>query len=65
MQPPRRLLDALIADGYPKYWLARQLGQKGNPPALQLRRGQILVTTAEKVRRLYDDLNAGRIVRSR
>jgi hypothetical protein len=45
------LLDRLIANGYPKVRIARWLGQKG--PGLQLRRTQVTVKNAARVKRLY------------
>ncbi len=47
------LLDALIAQGYKKCWIAEQLGSKR---ALQLNRRSVTVANAQKVRALYNRL---------
>jgi hypothetical protein len=54
--PTWRLLQRLIADGYPKVRIARWLGQRG--PGLQVQRGQVLARTARRVLGLYRRLTA-------
>jgi hypothetical protein len=56
-----RLLDELVSRGYTKGSLARWLGFVR--PAVQFPRDRVTVRTAVRVRKLYDDLNAGRIRR--
>jgi hypothetical protein len=52
------LLEDLIARGYPKCWIARQLGSnaKTTHPGLQVRRDLVRAETARKVRRLHAGL---------
>jgi hypothetical protein len=54
--PTWKLLNALIADGYPKSRLAKWLGQRG--PGLQIRKTQVTVRNAARVRSLYARLTA-------
>jgi|SRR5579862_1107426 len=56
-------LDQLIRDGWTKTFLAAQLGKKGNPPALQLRRDRITWQNAVAVEKLWTLINAGRVRR--
>jgi hypothetical protein len=48
------LLDDLIARGFTRSWIARQLGQKG--PGLQLKRHSVTGENARKVRELHKRL---------
>lgn len=45
-------LDALIARGYTKVWIARQLGQRG--PGLQVGRENVTVSMAYEVQKLFE-----------
>lgn len=49
--PTWKLLDELIALGYTKTWIARELGTKG--PGLQIRKTAVRASTARKVEQLY------------
>lgn len=60
--PTWRLIDELLSDGYRKAWLSEWLGNKRS---LQIGKEKVTVRTAAKVRKLYDDLRAGRIRRKR
>lgn len=53
-KPTWKLLDALVAWGYPKSHLARELGRQ--TPALQIGRKQCTVRNAFEVQRLYERL---------
>lgn len=57
--PTWKILDALLARGFTKTFLAAQLGSSGNPPALQIKRARCLASTALAVaklgRRLADE----------
>lgn len=55
-RPTWELLDRLISWGFRKGWIAQQLGYR--TPALQMRKDRILLTSAAKVRSLYDDILA-------
>lgn len=57
--PSWRMLDRLIADGYPKLRIARWLGQRRSS-GLQLSRRFVCMQTARRVRALYDCLEAQR-----
>lgn len=60
--PAWKLLDELLRDGYTKTQLAKWLGTK--TPALQLVKGRpITYRKAEQVKRMYDDVMAGRLKR--
>lgn len=48
--PTWRLLDDLIGRGWPKAWIARELGMTGS---LQLKRSEITAVNADRVARLY------------
>lgn len=52
--PTWKLLDDLIARGFSKSWIARELGSKG--PGLQIRRDVVRASTAKKVRELHAQL---------
>jgi hypothetical protein len=45
-------IEGLVALGYPKLWIARQLGQTG--PGLQVRRTRVQVSTAQAIAALAD-----------
>lgn len=51
--PTWRLLDELIADGYPRTALARALGSTAKMPSLQLSREQVTVRNAADVEKLH------------
>ena len=59
--PAWRLIGRLVADGYTKVWLARQLGQHG--AGLQLGKTRMTARSASRVERLYRMIQAGRISR--
>ena len=62
--PTWKLLDELIGGGYTKTQLATWL--LGRPAlALQIRRDRITAATALKVRKLYEDINEGRMRREK
>lgn len=48
-----QLLDELIADGYRKTYLARELGSRSKTPALQLQRTQVTARSAFDVQQLH------------
>lgn len=53
------LLEELLEDGgFTKTELARRLGYRGDPPALQVGREKILARTALKIERFYRQINA-------
>ncbi len=56
-----RQIDELLAGGFTKRWIARQLGRKS--PALQLNKKTITAKNAADVARLYQRIQAGRIQR--
>lgn len=58
--PTWRLLNELLERGYTKMQLAVWLGSTSKTPSLQIRRDMVTVATVARVRRLYDDINAGR-----
>lgn len=50
-----RMIDEMLACGLTKTEIARRLGQKGNPPTLQISRRSVTVSTVAKVRKVHDD----------
>jgi hypothetical protein len=60
--PTWKILDGLIADGYTKTQLAKWCGWKAS---IQLNRQRITAASAAKVRRMAENLAAGRLRRER
>lgn len=58
-----RKLDSLIGLGYTKTFLAAQLGRKGNPPQIQLRRDRITWANAVDVKKLVCRIEQGKVAR--
>ena len=52
------ILRRLLAEGYTKTELARRLGSKAKTPSLQIQTDFVLASTAAKVERLYNRLEA-------
>lgn len=61
--PTWRLIGELVELGYRKAWLSAWLGTDGK--SLQVGKAKCTVAKAARVRKLYDDLMAGRIRRER
>jgi hypothetical protein len=59
--PTWNLINKLLRDGYSKAQLAAWLGLK--TPALQLHHERITAINAAKIRRMHDDVQAGRLSR--
>ena len=57
------LLSELLAAGYTKTFLAKQLGSRAKRPSLQIETYRITALTASKVERLYRGIREGRISR--
>ena len=53
----RRLRWLIEKGGFTKTALARMLGSKAKVPALQVQKDRVLVKTARKIQRLYDQYN--------
>lgn len=51
-----KLIDELVANGYRRTWIARQLGSTAKVPALQVGRTQVRADTARKVADLHQRL---------
>lgn len=51
--PTWKLLNQLLAEGYPKRRIAAFLGSKSKNPALQVQRDWVLAKTAQKVKKLH------------
>lgn len=49
-------LEWMLEQGFTRQELARRLGNKGNPPALRVRRDRVTAKTRAKVERLYSEL---------
>lgn len=49
-------IEDLLAAGYTKTWIAKQLGSKAKVPTLQVGRKQVLASTARKVDELHERL---------
>lgn len=61
-----RLIDKLVDRGYSKKQLAAWLGSRATHPAIQITRGRkITIKKAQLIKRLYENLQAGRIRRER
>ena len=57
------LLNELLAAGYTKTFLAKQLGSRSKTPSLQVEADRITALTASKVERLYRRIQEGRVSR--
>ena len=57
------LLNELLAEGYTKTFLARQMGSRAKRPSLQIEAHRITALTASKVERLYRRIREGRVFR--
>ena len=61
--PTWKLLDELLAAGYTRTFLAKQLGSRSKTPSLQIQADRITALTASKVERLYRRIREGRVCR--
>jgi hypothetical protein len=57
------LLNELLAAGYTKTFLAKQLGSRAKAPSLQIQADRITALTASKVERPYRRIQEGRVSR--
>ena len=53
----------MLAEGYTKTFLARQMGSRAKRPSLQIEAHRITALTASKVERLYRRIREGRVFR--
>ena len=52
--PTWKRINWLLVEGFTKTQLARRLGSKAKVPSLQVRRDRVLVSTARRVKMLFD-----------